>query len=87
MEVDRQEKPETILLFFIMILYKYFEIAFGIVFGCFSSVELLQVEGKEADVPPYKRFTKNITNKSAVNADEIQETSEPSTSGDFFQIH
>lgn len=45
----------------------------------------LQVEGKEAEsVPPYKRFTKNIANKSAVSAtEEFQDASEPSTSGDL----
>jgi hypothetical protein len=44
---------------------------------------IFQVEGKEAEsVPPYKRFTKNFANKSVVNgADELQEASEPSTSG------
>lgn len=45
----------------------------------------LQVEGKEAEsVPPYKRFTKNIANKSAVSAtEEFHDASEPSTSGDI----
>lgn len=43
------------------------------------------MEGKEAEsVPPYKRFTKNIANKSAVSAtEEFHDASEPSTSGDI----
>ncbi|XP_061174996.1 uncharacterized protein LOC133184138 isoform X2 [Saccostrea echinata] len=48
----------------------------------YGGMEGRVVEGKEAEsVPPYKRFTKNIVNKSVVNgAEEIQEASEPSTS-------
>lgn len=48
----------------------------------YGGMEGRVVEGKEAEsVPPYKRFTKNIANKSAVSAtEEFHDASEPSTS-------